>query len=130
MGLKITSTTLLACMLILAPTTAMAEEEDHPFWDQANTRLLLLNVAAQSLDAYSTQRALRHDNTKEFNPLARPFAERGWKGQVAYSYGIGVGGTLAVSYLFHRMGQHKRERITPLIVATPTALIGGLNFRF
>ncbi len=130
MGLKITSTALLACMLILAPSTAMAEEEDHPFWDQANTRLLLLNVAAQSLDAYSTQRALRHDNTKEFNPLARPFAERGWKGQVAYSYGIGVGGTLAVSYLFHRMGQHKRERITPLIVATPTALIGGLNFRF
>ena len=130
MGLKFTSTTLLACMLILAPTTAMAEEEDHPFWDQANTRLLLLNVAAQSLDAYSTQRALRHDNTKEFNPLARPFAERGWKGQVAYSYGIGVGGTLAVSYLFHRMGQHKRERITPLIVATPTAILGGLNFRF
>ena len=130
MGLKITSTTLLACMLILAPTTAMAEEEDHPFWDQANTRLLLLNVAAQSLDAYSTQRALRQDNTKEFNPLARPFAERGWKGQALYSYGVGVGGTLAVSYLFHRMGQHKRERITPLIVATPTALVGGLNFRF
>ena len=130
MGLKIRSTTLLACMFILAPSTAMAEEEDHPFWDQANTRLLLLNLAAQSLDAYSTQRALRRDNTREFNPLARPFVERGWKGQVAYSYGIGVGGTLAVSYLFHRMGQHKRERITPLIVATPTALVGGLNFRF
>ena len=130
MGLKITSTALLACMLILAPTTAMAEEEEHPFWDRANTRLLLLNVAAQSLDAYSTQRALRRDNTHEFNPVARPFAERGWKGQVAYSYGIGVGGTLLVSYLFHRMGQHKRERITPLIVATPTALFGGLNFRF
>ena len=130
MGLKFTSTALLACMLILAPSTAMAEEEDHPFWDQANTRLLLLNVAAQGLDAYSTQRALRRDNTREFNPLARPFVERGWKGQVTYSYGIGVGGTLAVSYLFHRMGQHKRERITPLIVATPTALLGGLNFRF
>ena len=121
---------LLAAVLILSPSAALAEEEDHPFWDQANTRLLLLNVAAQSLDAYSTQRALRRDNTREFNPLARPFAERGWKGQVAYSYGIGVGGTLAVGYLFHRMGQHKRERITPLIVATPTALIGGLNFRF
>ena len=130
MGLKITSTALLAFMLILAPSTAMAEEEDHPFWDQANTRLLLLNLAAQSLDAYSTQRALRRDNTYEFNPFARPFAERGWKGQVAYSHGIGVGGTLAVSYLFHRMGQHRRERITPLIVATPTALVGGLNFRF
>ncbi len=121
---------LLITVLLMLPSVAMAEEEDHPFWDRANTRLLLLNVAAQSLDAYSTQRALRRDNTREFNPLARPFAERGWKGQVAYSYGIGVGGTLAVSYLFHRMGQHKRERITPLIVATPTALIGGLNFRF
>ena len=122
---------LLITVLLMLPSVAMAEEEeDHPFWDRANTRLLLLNVAAQSLDAYSTQRALRRDNTREFNPLARPFAERGWKGQVAYSYGIGVGGTLAVSYLFHRKGQHKWERITPLIVATPTALLGGLNFRF
>ena len=121
---------LLAAVLILSPSAVLAEEEDHPFWDQANTRHLLLNVAAQSLDAYSTQRALRHDNTREFNPFARPFAERGWKGQVAYSYGIGVGGTLAVSYLFHRRGEHKWERITPLIVATPTALMGGLNFRF
>ena len=121
---------LLVIVLLLLPSVVLAEEEEHPFWDRANTRLFLLNVAAQSLDSYSTQRALRHDNTKELNPLARPFAERGWKGQVAYSYGIGVGGTLAVSYLFHRMGQHKLERITPLIVATPTALIGGLNFRF
>ena len=121
---------LLITVLLMLPSVAMAEEEDHPFWDRANTHLLLLNVAAQSLDAYSTQRALRRDNTREFNPLARPFAERGWKGQVAYSHGIGVGGTLAVSYLFHRMGEHKWERITPLIVATPTALMGGLNFRF
>ncbi len=121
---------LLAAVLILSPSAEQAEEEENPFRDQANTRLLLLNVAAQSLDAYSTQRALRHDNTKEFNPLARPFAERCWNGQALYSYGVGVGGTLALSYLFHRMGQHKRERITPLIVATPTALFGGLNVRF
>lgn len=121
---------LLVTVLLLLPSVVLAEEEEHPFWDQANTRLLLLNVAAQSLDAYSTQRALRQDNTHEFNPLARPFVNRGWKGQALYSYGIGVGGTLAVSYLFHRMGQHNWERITPLIVATPTALFGGLNFRF
>ncbi len=129
MGLKITSIALLACMLILAPSTAMAEEEDHPFWDQANTRLLLLNLAAQSLDAYSTQRALGRDAT-EMNPIARPFVTRGWKGQAIYSYGIGVGGTLAASYLLHRIGQHKRERITALVVATPTAILGGLNFPF
>ncbi len=121
---------LLVIVLLLLPAVVLAEEEEHPFWDQANTRLFLLNAAAQSLDAYSTQRALRQDNTSEFNPLARPFVNRGWKGQALYSYGIGVGGTLAASYLFHRMGQHKRERITPLIVATPTAILGGLNFRF
>jgi len=121
---------LLVIVLLLLPSVVLAEEEEHPFWDQANTRLFLLNVAAQSLDAYSTQRALRQDNTSEFNPLARPFVNRGWKGQALYSYGIGVGGTLAASYLFHRMGQHNWERITPLIVATSTAILGGLNFRF
>ena len=121
---------LLVIVLLLLPSVVLAEEEEHPFWDQANTRLFLLNVAAQSLDAYSTQRALRQDNTSEFNPLARPFVNRGWKGQALYSYGVGVGGTLAASYLFHRMGQHNWERITPLIVAIPTAIFGGLNFRF
>ncbi len=129
MGLKFTSTALLACMLILAPSTAMAEEQDHPFWDRANARMHLLNVAAQSVDAYSTQRALRR-NAREMNPMARPFVERGWTGQLIYSYGVGVGGTLAASYIFHRMGLHKRERIFPLIVATPTGILGGLNFRF
>lgn len=129
MGLKLTSTALLACMLILAPSTAMAEEEDHPFWDRANARMHLLNLAAQSVDAYSTQRALRR-NAREMNPMARPLVNRGWKGQVLYSHGFGVGGTLAASYILHRMGLHKRERVFPLLVATPTGILGGLNFRF
>ncbi len=129
MGLKITTTALLACMLILAPSTAMAEEENHPFWDQTNIRLHLLNLAAQSVNAYSTQRALSRF-ASEMNPIARSLVNLGWKGQVLYSHGFGAGGTLAASYILHRMGLHKRERIFPLLVATPTGILGGLNFRF
>ena len=47
-----------------------------------------------------------------------------------YSYGVGVGGTLAASYFLHRLGHHKWERLTPFIVATSTGIVGGLNFRF
>ena len=120
---------LVAALLILCPSVVKAKEE-HRFWDQTNIRMQLLNLASQSLDAFSTQRALRREATKEMNPIARPFASRGWKGQAIYSYGLGVGGSIAASYLLHRMGHHKQERITPVVVATPTAILGGLNFRF
>ncbi len=115
-------------LLVLFPLMANGQEQ-HPFWDRTNIRMHLLNLAAQSVDAYSTQKALRR-GAKEINPIASPFANRGWKGQVIYSYGIGVGGTLAASYLFHRWGLHKHERITPILVAAPTGVMGGLNFRF
>ena len=119
---------ILVTLLMLSPHGLKAEEKHH-FWDQTNVSLHLLNLAAQSVDAYSTQRGLSRGGV-ELNPIARPLVGEGWKGQVAYSHGLGVGGTLAASYLLHRFGRHKWERITPILVATPTGIMGGFNFRF
>ena len=120
---------LVLALLLLSSAAVLRAEEGRRFWDRTNLRLHLINVAAQSIDAYSTQRSLGK-GTRESNPLARPLVNHGWKGQVAASYGFGVGGTLVASYLFHRFGHHRLERITPVIVAAPTAVAAGVNFRF
>ncbi len=119
---------LLAILLLFVPL--LKAEDNHRFWDRKNIRLHLFNLTAQSVDGYSTQRLLNMEGGRESNPLARPLVRHGWKGQAAASYGLGFGGTLLGSYLLHRWGHHKWERITPILVATPTALAGGLNFRF
>ncbi len=121
---------LLGTLILLAPMVGKAQDDEgHRFWDRTNVYLHLMNATAHSLDAYSTQSGLRN-GAREANPLAAPFANRGWKGQIVASYGFGVGGTLAASYLFHRMGNHRWERFTPILVATPTAIAAGFNFRF
>jgi len=123
---------LLMAALLLVPLSLAAQENPpapHPFWDRTNIVLHVANVTAQTIDSYATQHALRR-NRKELNPIARPFAHQGWSGQAVYSFGLGVGGTLAVSYLLHRMGYHKQERLAPLIIGTPTAVSAGLSLRF
>ena len=121
---------LLLVIFLLSTVPLLKAEEKHRFWDRKNVRLHLINLTTQSLDAYSTQRLLNMGGGREMNPLARPLVHQGWKGQAAASYGLGFGGTLLGSYLLHRWGHHKWERITPILVATPTALAGGLSFRF
>ncbi len=121
---------LLLVIFLLSSVPLLKAEEKHRFGDRKNVRLHLINRTAQSIDAYSTQRLLNIEGGRESNPLARPLVRHGWKGQAAASYGLGFGGTLLGSYLLHRWGHHKLERITPIFVATPTALAGGLNFRF
>jgi hypothetical protein len=60
-------------------------------------------------DGITTQHVL-NSGGREVNPLARPFVTHGAAGQLAASslgYAFGVG----TSYLFHRTGHHKMERI-------------------
>jgi hypothetical protein len=103
--------------------------ENHPFFDRRNIALQLINVIAQSVDAYSTQMFQQNHTGHELNPIARPFVTRGWGGQIVYSYGFGVGGTLLLSYLFHRHHHHQLERLVPELAGFPTLVTGTANFR-
>lgn len=125
----------LVCLLVLFlfPLTLPAQEipdERHRFWDRSNLVRFGVNAGAQTLDAFSTQHALNSGKAREFNPLARPFVNRGWNGQAVYSYGLGVALPVGLSYIAHRKGWHKLERATPVFFAAPSGVFGALNFRF
>jgi hypothetical protein len=90
----------------------------HPFLDNTNALLTGVEIAALIGDASSTRRVLDEypGVTAEGDPLARPFVEHGWPGQIA-------GGVLFVTaellgrYALHAHGHHRMERMLPLIVA-------------
>ena len=116
---------LLSLLVMIAfPLNLLAQEQaqSHRFWDKTNIILHGSNAFVQALDASVTHRDLQA-GLKEHNPLARPFVERGWGGQAAYSFGIGVGATLALSYIAHKKDWHKLERLIPLSVAASTTAV-------
>jgi len=110
--------------MIAFPLNLFAQEnpQSHRFWDKTNIILHSSNAFAQAVDASVTQRDLQA-GLKEHNPLARPLVEMGWGGQVAYSFGIGIGGTLALSYIAHKKDWHKLERLIPLSVSASTTAV-------
>lgn len=86
------------------------EAPNHAFLDRpAKIRFALL-AGVIAADGVTTQHVLNTDGGKEVNPLARPLVVHGAAGQLAasslgYAFGIGT------SYIFHRTGHHKLERM-------------------
>ncbi len=62
---------ILLVIFLLSSVALLKAEEKHRFWDRKNVRLHLINLTAQSIDAYSTQRLLNKEGGRESNPLAR-----------------------------------------------------------
>jgi len=86
------------------------EAPSHAFLDRpAKIRFGLLAVAIAA-DGITTQHVLNSDGGKEVNPLARPLVVHGAGGQLAAS-SIGFAFGVGTSYLLHRTGHHKIERI-------------------
>jgi hypothetical protein len=89
---------------------AVPEAPSHVFFDRpAKIRFALL-AGVIAADGITTQHVLNKDGGKEINPLARPLVVHGAAGQFAasaigYAFGIGT------SYVFHRTGHHKLERM-------------------
>jgi hypothetical protein len=87
----------------------------HRFFDAANVALIVAESAALLADGVYTQRDLTRfpEWGYEADPIARPFVNDGWTGQI-------LGGALVVSaevglrYLLHRSGHHRLERLVPL----------------
>ncbi len=90
---------------ILAQTPEHARFLDRP----AKIRFAVL-AGLIAADGITTQYVLNHDGGKEVNPLARPMVTHGAVGQFAAS-SIGLGFGMGTSYLFHRTGHHRLERI-------------------
>ena len=102
-------------------------DKQHVFFDKGNLVLHSWNLAAETFDAVTTRRAQHGRPINELNPFAAVFVNRGWGGQIAFSYGFGVGGPLLTSYLLHRTGHHKLERWVPACNATGSTFAGFWN---
>ena len=120
---------VIVCLLLQspAPASGQAVHAPHRFFDAVNISLTAMETGALLADGYTTQRNL-HDFGqlgREADPLARPFVNAGWPGQIA-------GGALVVSadvglrYWLHKRGHHKAERLLPLVLTT-YGLVGAIH---
>jgi hypothetical protein len=87
----------------------------HRFFDTLNWSLTATESAALLADGITTQDGIQTYGNGEADPIARPFVNAGWPGQIA-------GGALVVTadvglrYLLHKKGHHRLERLLPLIL--------------
>ncbi len=97
----------------------------HPFWDRKNRLLLAMNGAMAGADFFTTHRNLKQHNGKELNPVVGMFA--GSTPALATNFALETGGVVAISYIFHRTGHHKLERLTSYVNLGASAFAVGYN---
>ena len=89
-----------------------AAPSTHRFWDNKN-RALFATVAAFGAADFWVTRANLAGGGKELNPVTRVFG-RSTPG-LALNFSLETGIVIGASYLFHKTGHHKLERITSVI---------------
>jgi hypothetical protein len=94
------------------PSNPVRLAPEHKFWDAENTALFSTVAAFSAADFVVTRDNLSHGG-RELNPLTRPFA--GSTAALAANFAGETAGVIGVSYLFHKTGHHKLERLTPIV---------------
>ncbi len=94
---------------MVVPETAPSQ---HKFWDKENT-ILFVSVAALSATDFAVTRANLQSGARELNPVARVFA--GSTAGLAVNFAGETAGTIGLSYVFHKTGHHRLERLTRLV---------------
>jgi hypothetical protein len=88
----------------------VSEAPSHSFFERGNEIRMGLIAGLIAADGITTQHILTADHGAEMNPIVRPLVTRGAGGQAAASL-LGYGFSLGTSYLLHRTGHHKLERL-------------------
>jgi len=98
----------------------------HRFWDREN-RILFASVAASSTADFAVTYSNLQDGGRELNPITRLFT--GSTATLALNFVGETVGVMGVSYMFHRTGHHRLERLTPIIntCASGAAVTYGLT---
>ena len=112
-----------------APVVARPKEfAAHPFWDREN-RVLFTAVGALAAADFCTTRANLASGGRELNPVARVFS--GSTPGLATNFALETASTIGISYMFHKTGHHKLERITSFvnIGSSAGAVAYGLTHR-
>jgi hypothetical protein len=102
--------------------------EAHPFWDRENKILFGACGALATADFFTT-RANLASGGRELNPVTRVFS--GSTPGLAANFALETGGVIGLSYMLHKTGHHKLERITSIVNmgGSAGAVLYGLTHR-
>jgi len=123
------ASTTVAVATSPAIASSLPEAPEHnKFWDNEN-RALFAGVALLSAADFAITRSILQNGGKELNPVTRLFS--GSTAGLAANFTGETVGVIGLSYLFHRSGHHKLERITPMVDlgSSAFAVIYDLNHR-
>ena len=84
----------------------------HPFWDRKNCVLFTGVAALSAADFYVTRQNLANGGT-ELNPITRVFGRS--SAGLAVNFSAQTVSVIGLSYLFHKTGHHRMERMTTLV---------------
>ena len=100
----------------------------HKFWDRENRALFATTAALCAADFSVTHMNLSNGG-RELNPLVRPFTAN--NATLAANFAAQTAGVVAISYLFHRTGHHRLERLAPVanVAASVFAVGYGVSHR-
>lgn len=100
----------------------------HKFWDREN-RVLFVTAAAFSAGDFTVTHANLANGGRELNPLVRPFTAN--SATLAMNFVGQTAAIVSISYLLHRTGHHRLERLTPVanIAASAFAVSYGMSHR-
>jgi hypothetical protein len=84
----------------------------HRFWDRENSVLFATSAAFSATDFVVTRDNLRSGG-QELNPVTRVFS--GSTTGLAMNFAGETAGVLGISYLLHKTGHHKMERMVSML---------------
>ena len=99
--------------MAFAPVSAQPDTPaPHRFWDREN-RILFATVGALATADFCVTHANLASGGKELNPVTRVLS--GSTPRLAANFALETSGIMAISYMFHKTGHHKLERITSFV---------------
>lgn len=123
------------------PKVVLEAPSSHKFLDKKNLWLTAITSAAGMADAITTQHVLHQSHIEssngqtikvdyvEKNPIATPFVNAGWGGQMAAT-SLMISAQVGVQYFLHRKSHHKLERIIPFFFAGGSAIAAAHNAQY
>ena len=102
----------MAPMAVVPVIVEIKVPDRHHFWDRENRALFATVGAFAAADFCSTRANLAHGG-KELNPVTRVFSSS--TPGLAANFALEAGGVMAISYVFHKTGHHKLERVTSFV---------------
>jgi hypothetical protein len=90
----------------------LPEAPSHRFWDRKNSLLFVSSAAFSTADFFLTRSNLNHGG-QELNPVTRVFS--GSTAGLAVNFAGETAGVIGLSYVFHKTGHHRIERVISML---------------